>query len=201
MCRWHAYEEWLRRLEALDYNVLETVLDANDFGVPQNRRRLFILCDRQNEPEWPSKSRGRKATARSILTKKNEHGEVWRFSLLNAPGRAQPTKTRAKRAIKALGHYADFLLVYYGTDAAGGWQRLNRPLRTITTLDRFALVQRNGVGHEMRMLQPPELAVAMGFPSDYKWPKTSRRNRIKLLGNAVSPPVMRAIVSSLIGIT
>jgi DNA (cytosine-5)-methyltransferase 1 len=201
MRRWDSYKKWLRQLQALDYNVLETVLDANDFGVPQNRRRLFILCDREKEPEWPSKSRGRKATARSILTTKNEHGEEWQFSLLNAPGRARPTKMRAKRAIKALGERANFLVVYYGTDAAGGWQRLDRPLRTITTLDRFALVQRNGVGHEMRMLQPPELAVAMGFPSDYKWPETSRRNRIKLLGNAVSPPVMRAIVSSLTGAT
>lgn len=50
----------------------------------------------------------------------------------------------------------------------------------------------------MRMLQPPELATAMGFPADYKWPDTTRRNRIKLLGNAVSPPVMQAIISSLI---
>jgi DNA (cytosine-5)-methyltransferase 1 len=198
MRRWHAYAEWLRRLRALDYNVLETVLDANDHGVPQKRRRLFILCDREKEPEWPAKYRGRKATARSVLTSRDEDGEKWGFSLLNEPGRAAPTRARARRAIKSLGQRADFLLVYYGSDAAGGWQRLDRPLRTVTTIDRFALVQRNGAGHEMRMLQPPELAAAMGFPCDYKWPDTTRRNRIKLLGNAVSPPVMQAIVSSLI---
>jgi DNA (cytosine-5)-methyltransferase 1 len=198
MRRWHAYDDWLQKLQKLEYNVLETILDANDFRVPQKRRRLFVLCDRESEPEWPSKSPGRRSTAQSILTSRDEFGVNWGFSPLNAPGRAKPTKARARRAIKALGKESEFLLVYYGSDAAGGWQRLDKPLRTITTLDRFALVQRNGIGHIMRMLQPSELATAMGFPTDYKWPDTTRRNRIKLLGNAVSPPVMKAIVSSLI---
>jgi DNA (cytosine-5)-methyltransferase 1 len=198
MRRWHAYDEWLQKLRDLKYNVLETVLDANDFGVAQKRRRLFILCDQEAEPVEPAKSRGRKPTARSILSSRDTEGDKWKFSLLYSESRAQPTKDRAARAMAAVGNDSDFLLVYYGNDAAGGWQRLDRPLRTITTLDRFALVRKNGVGHEMRMLQPCELAAAMGFPEYYKWPVTTRRNRIKLLGNAVSPPVMKAIVSKLI---
>ena len=120
------------------------------------------------------------------------------FSPLNKNGRAKATLARARRAIKELGKKDAFLLVYYGSDAMGGWQRLNRPLRTITTLDRFALVRPNGTGHEMRMLQPPELAAAMGFPDSYKWGDTRRRNRIKLVGNAVSPLLMKAIIENLI---
>ena len=50
----------------------------------------------------------------------------------------------------------------------------------------------------MRMLQPSELAKAMGFQSDYKLDGIrSRRDRIKVLGNGVAPPVMEAIVQSL----
>ncbi|MBA3484914.1 MAG: DNA cytosine methyltransferase [Pirellulales bacterium] len=49
----------------------------------------------------------------------------------------------------------------------------------------------------MRMLQPTELAAAMGFPDSHVWPDTSRRNRIHLIGNAVCPPVMRDIVKHL----
>ena len=90
-------------------------------------------------------------------------------------------------------------MVYYGTDGAGGFQTLDRPLRTITTLDRFAYVKPNGRGYEMRMLQPPELAAAMGFPSFHVWPETSRRNRIRLIGNAVCPPVMRDVLKTLTG--
>ncbi|WP_223201951.1 hypothetical protein, partial [Streptococcus pneumoniae] len=52
--------------------------------------------------------------------------------------RAKGTLERAERAIKELGPNEPFLLVYYGSDKAGGWQSLDRPLRTVTTLDRFA---------------------------------------------------------------
>ena len=61
----------------------------------------------------------------------------------------------------------------------------------------FRSVEPNGSGYEMRMLQPPELALAMGFPKDYVWQRTTRREHIKLIGNAVSPPVMRAVVEAL----
>lgn len=198
MRRWSAYPEWLSRLKRLGYNVVEAVLDASDFGVPQTRRRLFVICDREQQPSEPEPYRRPRGTVRSILMSARPGGGKWTYSRLDSPGRAQPTLERAKRAILEVGPKTPFLLVYYGSDAAGGWQRLNRPLRTITTLDRFALVKRNGVGHVMRMLQPPELAAAMGFPSDYKWPATTRRNQIRLIGNAVSPPVMHAIIAQLI---
>jgi DNA (cytosine-5)-methyltransferase 1 len=91
-----------------------------------------------------------------------------------------------------------FLLVYYGRDGAGGWQRVNMPLRTITTIDRFAFVRPSTAGHEMRMLQVPELKLGMGFPDSYILMRGTRRDRIKLLGNAVCPPIMKGIISSLI---
>jgi len=86
----------------------------------------------------------------------------WAFSPLNNGRRASPTIERAKRAIRKLGEKAAFIMVYYGTDGAGGFQTLDRPLRTVTTIDRFAYVRPNGRGHEMRMLKPREFAAAMG---------------------------------------
>ena len=50
------------------------------------------------------------------------------------------------------------------------------------------------------MLQVPELQRAMGFTKDYKLNQGSRRDRIKLLGNGVCPPVMEKIVAALTGI-
>ena len=72
------------------------------------------------------------------------------------------------------------------------------PLRTITTLDRFAYVKTNDTGHVMRMLQPEELKAAMGWPKKYKIKHGTRRDKVKLAGNAVCPPVMKTIVKSLI---
>lgn len=87
-----------------------------------------------------------------------------------------------------------FLIVYYGSDGAGGWQPLDRPLRTLTTLDRFGLVTWQG---REPMLQVEELRAAMGFPSSHLFKHGSRRDRIKMIGNAVTPPVMAAIVEAL----
>jgi DNA (cytosine-5)-methyltransferase 1 len=50
----------------------------------------------------------------------------------------------------------------------------------------------------LRLLQVPELRRAKGFPETFRLDRGSRRERIKLLGNAVCPPVMQAIVEGLI---
>jgi DNA (cytosine-5)-methyltransferase 1 len=135
-----------------------------------------------------------KKTVATILGKGESESRPWEFGPVDNGKRAPATIERAERAIEALGKRAAFIMVYYGSDGGGGFQTLDRPLRTITTLDRFAYVRPNGKGHEMRMLQPPELAAALGFPSYHVWPKASRRVRNKLIGNAVCPPVMRDVV-------
>jgi DNA (cytosine-5)-methyltransferase 1 len=117
---------------------------------------------------------------------------------LRMRGRAEATLDRAERAIKELGKGQPFLIVYYGSDGAGGWQPLDRPLRTITTLDRFGLVTWHGTTPMLRMLQVDELMAAMGFRGGYNLDGIGqRRDRIRLLGNGVCPPVMAAIIRSL----
>jgi DNA (cytosine-5)-methyltransferase 1 len=49
MRNWSKYDALLEALRE-DYKVAPQVLDAADFGVPQTRRRLFLLCDRKREP-------------------------------------------------------------------------------------------------------------------------------------------------------
>lgn len=197
MQRWKSFSTWLGALRGLGYFTTVAKLDAVDFGTPQTRRRLFVICDQCAEPSSPKPRPSRQLAAASILRETDQSGKEWCFSKLEHPRRATATLHRAQTAFKHVGRRTPFLLVYYGTDGAGGWQPLDRPLRTITTLDRFALVVPNGRGHLMRMLQPPELAAAMGFPRNYKWPSASRRDRIKLIGNAVCPPVMKRVVQGL----
>ena len=52
-------------------------------------------------------------------------------------------------------------------------------------------------GDRMRMLQPSELRRAMGFPETTQLP-ADRRTAIKLLGNAVCPPVAREIAAAIL---
>jgi DNA (cytosine-5)-methyltransferase 1 len=198
MQRWKRYEEWVKKLKRLGYKITPGVLDAKDYGAPQSRRRLFLLCDRRRTPALPDSTCKHPKTVAGILGRGESKEAPWAFRTLRGEGRATATLVRADRAIAALGKREPFIMVYYGTDGAGGFQTVDRPLRTITTLDRFAFVRPNGKGHEMRMLQPSELAAAMGFPAAHQWPEVARRERIKLIGNAVCPPIMRDIVRALI---
>ena len=195
MRSWKRYEEWCAELVRLGYNLRKQVLNANDFGVPQRRRRLFILGDRLAVPPSisPLTPNASKAATSFIIP-----NGTYPVTPLRTPNRAKGTLQRARRAIRTVGQNCPFLIVYYGTDGAGGWQRVDRPLRTVTTVDRFAYVRVGESGkHEMRMLQVPEIQAAMGFPPDFKLDHGTRRDKIKLLGNAVCPPVMKRIIEAL----
>ena len=193
---WDGYGPLISQLDDLGYNTQVYVLDASRFGVPQTRRRVFIVGDREAEP--PGRIQGRPGPAPCVRGILAAEDDAHRSRPLNMPTRAQATLQRAERAMKELGKGEPFLIVYYGSDGSGGWQPLDRPLRTITTLDRFGLVTWRGRTPFLRMLQVDELMAAMGFHGGYSLDGIGqRRDRIRLLGNGVCPPVMTAIVRAL----
>lgn len=199
MRNWELYNDFIATLKDQGYKVREQELVASDFGVPQSRKRLYLLCDREQMPPGivPPADVGQKR-ARDVI---NLDG-VYPMTPLDNGRRAAKTLIRAKRGIEALGRKVPFLLVYYGSDGNGknGWQSLDRPLRTVTTVNKFALVKpgEDGDSHVMRMLQLEELRAAMGFPDTFILDHGNRSERIRMLGNAVCPPVMKAIVKTLI---
>jgi DNA (cytosine-5)-methyltransferase 1 len=197
MERWARFEEWKTKLSGLGYKVNSGVLDARYFGTPTSRRRLFVVCDREREPTLPVEKFETKRTVADILGRGENRAAPWQMTQVWTANRASSTLERAERAVETLGAETPFIMVYYGSDGAGGFQQLDRPLRTVTTLDRFAYVCPTSNGHEMRMLQPTELAAAMGFPAEHRFPDSTRREKIKLIGNAVCPRVMAAVIKSL----
>jgi DNA (cytosine-5)-methyltransferase 1 len=89
-----------------------------------------------------------------------------------------------------------WLLSYY---QHGQLVPVNQAVPTITTLDRHALVTGKSTGPltvedcGFRMLVPKEIQAAMAFPQDYIVTGT-RREQIKQLGNAVTPPVIKMLM-------
>jgi DNA (cytosine-5)-methyltransferase 1 len=191
MKRWSRYAEFKKALTKLGYKLGEQTLNAAAFGVAQSRRRLFLVADRNQQPE---KIKPRKRTVRNASKIVNLNGR-YKWTPVRKPKRAKATLERFERGIAIVGKNKPFLLVYYSTDHAGGWQPMNRPLRTLTTVDRFAVIKPDSKhGHVMRMLQVPELQAAMGMPPKMKFEAGTRRDRIKMIGNAVCPPVMKTVV-------
>jgi DNA (cytosine-5)-methyltransferase 1 len=98
---------------------------------------------------------------------------------------------------------AAFLISYYGTDNVSG---CDSPSPTITTKDRLGLVTVLVKGTPyvivdicLRMIKPPELYRAQGFPRDYiidygadGVPFTITQ-KVHMCGNSVSPPPMAAL--------
>ncbi len=197
MQSWARFDEWKTKLERIGYHINSAVLDARHFATPTSRRRLFVVCDREKVPSLPVGKRETTMTVADILGSGELASAPWPMTQVRTKDRAEATLKRADRAIECLGTKTPFIMVYYGSDGAGGFQQIDRPLRTVTTLDRFAYVRPTKSGHEMRMLQPTELAAAMGFPVAHQLPAASRREKIKLIGNAVCPRVMAAIIKTL----
>ena len=193
MMSWQGYEPLLADLESLGYLITPQIIDSRAFGVAQSRRRLFVMCDLKRKPPEVTGQQGRPRTAQSVL----DPTGTWKSRPLYSPGRAQATLRRAERGMEEVGHGKPFIIVYYGSDGSGGWQSLTKPLRTITTIDRFGLVTWDGDIPMLRMLQPTELARAMGYGDSFVLGSGSRRDRIKLIGNSVVPTVMQAVVKSL----
>jgi DNA (cytosine-5)-methyltransferase 1 len=194
MTSWSEHPKFIDELWGLKYSVQQVKLNAAEFGVPQARKRLFLICTNTGEIEIKEYSHIKtKTKAVSTII---DWSDKYSFTPLFKKGRAENSLKRAENAINALGKGEPFIMVYYGT--GDGWQTVDKPLRTITTLDRFALVMPTNKGHQMRMLQPEELKLAMGFKKDYNLDLgITRREKIKLMGNGVCPPVMASIVKSL----
>jgi len=200
MKKWNRHNELVETIENAGYLVNDLYLNSADFGTPQARKRMFLVCDREQTTITAQdliKSHQRSLKSASYIINKEN---IYKSNPLYKEGRAVATLERAERAIKKLGKNIPFLIVYYGSDYAGGWQTLEAPLRTVTTIDRFGLVTWSKGIPYLRMLQPSELIKAMGATS-HKLPFGSRREKVKLCGNGVCSPVLAVIFKYLKKIT
>lgn len=179
---WTLYPAWCAAMHALGYALMPIVIDAADHGVPQHRRRLFIVGTRSKHPIELALPQREHTPAEQFI----DFG-AGRWSPIEKPGRR--SNTLARVAAGRAAHGQRFLTAYYGSERGG--RSVSRPVGTITTRDRWAVID----GERMRMLTADECRAAMGFPADYLLPKT-HKDAIHMLGNAVVPPVARDVIEA-----
>ncbi|WP_419877742.1 DNA cytosine methyltransferase [Brevibacillus centrosporus] len=139
----------------------------------------------------PTANRYALVTSNLMILRNNQFGQE-----VNKP---IPTLTAGGGHV---GEVRAFLMAYYGSSVG---QKVDEPLGTVTTRDRFGLVTIHGQDYQiidigMRMLEPHELFAAQGFPDTYiidrdadgkSYPKSAQVARC---GNSVPPPFAEALV-------
>jgi DNA (cytosine-5)-methyltransferase 1 len=179
--RWRLYPTWRRALETLGYRLTELQVNAARHGVAQRRNRLFIVGLRSRRPLHFASPLRPELAFESCLEEPDPGG--WKPIELASPG----ARDRIRRAQELSGRRC---LVQHVTGHPG--VPLDQAIRTITTQDHWILVDGDGY----RNLTGRELARGMGFADSYELPDAPRVHICMGLGNAVSPPVARDLITA-----
>lgn len=182
---WVLYPAWLQAVKALGYQAAPHIVDCADLGVPQHRVRLFMVLTKSKAPLMLQLPSERHVAASSFL----DFG-AGKWSAIDKPGRAQATLDRVRNGRARFGD--QFIMPYYGKGSGLTGRDMDRPIGTITTLDRWALVR----GSEMRMLSANEALAAQSFPADTLRPD-SHRLTMHMAGNAVPPLAGQRVIQAL----
>lgn len=183
--QWALYPAWCAAMAALGYTLSPMIWDAADCGVPQHRKRLLIVGTRSRHPiQLESPKREHRAIGEVI------DFEAGNWSLVQRPGRSEKTLDRVRNARRAFGER--FVMPYYGSGSGLTGRALDRPLGTVTTRARWAVVD----GDRMRMLTIAENRAGMGFRKDYILP-ANQAVALHMLGNANPPPMAFEAISAL----
>lgn len=179
----------LRRYRSAGYRVKWAVLNAKDFGVPQNRRRVFLVGVKSSSDfdyHFPVSTHGGSSPLLPFVTQ----GDVlrglpdWPTGDFNDEPFHWYYLSRRRR---------------YDWDEpspciVGHWRHvpmhpLSPPLRRIHT-DKWEFEYEG----KARRLSYIECAALQGFPKTFAWDHGTVRDRFQMIGNAVPPPLFSAVL-------
>ena len=185
--------------ESLGYKVFTKVLNSKDFGVPQNRERIYIVCFRDDiAPEtfnFPEKS-NKEVTIRDILDKAPIPSKYYLSDVYMATLRAHKARHEAKG--NGFGYVIRDLDGIAGTIVCGGMGREgnliidNREHSMIPTTHIKGEINKEGI----RKMTPREWARLQGFPENFELP-LSDVHLYKQFGNSVTVNVIEAIAKQI----
>jgi DNA (cytosine-5)-methyltransferase 1 len=181
----------LRRFRLARYRVKASVLNAKDYGVGQNRRRVFLVGIRSDinyEYRFPSPTHGPRqghpyVTQRDLL----QRMPAWPTGEFNDEPFHWYYLSRRRRyewdepSPCIVGHWRHVPL-----------HPMSPPLRRIHT-DKWEFAY----GGPARRLSYKECALLQGFPASFMWPSTRVRDSFQMIGNAVPPPLFAAVLRGL----
>lgn len=186
-------------LEELGYVVFYKVLNSKNFGVPQNRERIYIVAFQKdiapNTFEFPEKTDDTKVIKDIV-----EEHEVSPKYYLSTAYLESLKKHKERHASKGNGFGYEIRSTdsVAGAIVCGGMGR-ERNLIIDNRLTNFTPVThiKGEINREfVRKMTPREWARLQGFPNDFKF-VVADTHLYKQFGNSVTVPVIRAIAEKI----
>lgn len=170
----------------LGYSVFHKILNAKDFGVAQNRARIFIVAfrDQVSDFEFPEPTGQKTQLADVLIPNANRSGKYTISDKLWASHQRRKADHLAKgngfgyRLFNRKSPYSSTISARYYKDGS-----------------EILIEQRD---KNPRKLTPREAANLQGFPETFVIP-VSDNQAYRQFGNAVTVPVVRALSKKLVG--
>ena len=188
-----------RILENLGYKVYEKVLNSKNFGVPQNRERIYIVAFREDidssDFSFPEKTDNNKVIS-DIMEEKEVSpkyylSNVYLDSLMRHKQRHESKGNGFGYEIKKLDEIANTLV-------CGGMGRERNLIidRRLTNFTPVTHIKGKINKKYIRKMTPREWARLQGFPDDFKF-VVADTHLYKQFGNSVTVSVIEAIAKKI----
>ena len=210
------FDNFIQTLEDLGYTISYSIVRAEQYGVPQHRRRLLLLASKKGNISLikPTYTDNNVVTVRDTIASLPpiNAGGTCEKDLLHTASKLSEINLRRIKASKPNGTWRDWpedLKLNCHKKASGetypsvyGRMAWDETSPTITT--QFYMYGTGRFGHpeQNRALSLREGAILQSFPSSYKFvrpgEKVSRKTVARQIGNAVPPKLAEAIGKSII---
>lgn len=205
------FEEFVEGLEAEGFEVDWKSVYGPRYGLPQHRRRMVLLASRLGSIKVPAGDRDEQSylTVRDAISvlPAVASGDSDPIDVLHTARKLSPLNIERIQASTPGGTWLDWpeeLRSPCHTKATGAsfknvYARMewDKPSPTITTLSNNFGAGRFGHPEQDRSITLREAALLQGFPRDYRFlrpgQKLNASATARLIGNAVPPPIARAI--------
>ncbi len=212
------YEAFCDAAEALGFKLKSDILNAADYGVPQTRRRAFVIGVREGEPPWPTPTHaapGREEPGRATWRTFRDavrglplvpDEKAWHRSRNPRPvslERYQTIPNEGEGRFDLAARRPDitpacWLRKKSGSTDVFGRLWWDRPAFTIRT--EFYKPEKGRYLHpsQHRPITVREAARCMSFPDDFIFPeRLPMTSTAKQIGNAVCPTLAQRVAETL----
>lgn len=182
-------------LEQMGYKVFHRILNSRDFGVPQNRERIYIVAFREDvapeEFEFPEGA-GSPRVIRDIMDEAPVPARYYLSETYLAT--LERHRARHEAAGNGFGYVVRGLDEVAGAIVCGG---MGRERNLIVDAREHSMTPTTNVkgplnDRDIRKMTPREWARLQGYPDTFRLPLADT-HLYKQLGNSVTVPVIRAI--------